>query len=144
MYHFLLLYTLRNNYNKMETKKPDSTYLAAILRFKFIIALVAAEHILKSTIHLSKFLHGDKCELVEAVKESEVVFNQITPEWNNQFVWDSLFDMAVSIVDQFEILPIIPRRTGRQINRTDHPTEITLAIIGSDLILCYYPFLDCY
>jgi hypothetical protein len=25
--------------------------------------------------------------------------------------------MAVSIADQFEILPTIPRRTGRQINR---------------------------
>ena len=38
-------------------------------------------------------------------------------------VWDSLFDMAVSIADQFEILPIIPRRTGRQINRADHPAD---------------------
>jgi hypothetical protein len=40
-------------------------------------------------------------------------------------VLDSLFDMAVSIVDQFEILPTIPRRTGRQINRSraDHPAD---------------------
>jgi hypothetical protein len=29
-------------------------------------------------------------------------------ERNDQTVWDSLFDMAVSIADQFEILPIIP------------------------------------
>jgi hypothetical protein len=28
-------------------------YLAAILRFEFIITLVAAEHILKSTVHVS-------------------------------------------------------------------------------------------
>ena len=34
-------------------------YLAAILRFEFIIALVAAEHILKSTVHLSTFLQGE-------------------------------------------------------------------------------------
>jgi hypothetical protein len=31
-------------------------YLAAILRFEFIIVLVSAEHILKSTVHLSTFL----------------------------------------------------------------------------------------
>jgi hypothetical protein len=47
-------------------------YLAAILRFEFIIALVAAEHILKSTVHLSTFLQGVKCDLVEAVKESDI------------------------------------------------------------------------
>jgi hypothetical protein len=35
----------------------------------------------------------------------------------------SLFDMAVSIADQFEILPTIPRRTGRQINRAGHPAD---------------------
>jgi hypothetical protein len=87
-------------------------YLAAILRFEFIIAFVAAEHILKSTGHLSTFLQGVKCDLVEAVKESEVVINQLTSERNDQTVWDSLFDMAVSIADQFEILPTIPRRPG--------------------------------
>jgi hypothetical protein len=36
----------------------------------------------------------------------------LTSERNDQNVWDSLFDMAVSIADQFEILPTIPRRPG--------------------------------
>ena len=31
--------------------------------------------------------------------------------------------MAVSIADQFEILPTIPRRTDRQINRAGHPAD---------------------
>jgi hypothetical protein len=56
-----------------------------------------AEHILKSTGHLSTFLQGVKCDLVEAVKESEVVINQLTSERNDQTVWDSLFDMAVYV-----------------------------------------------
>jgi hypothetical protein len=94
-------------------------YRATILRFKFIIALVAAE----STVHLSTFLQGEKCDLVEAVKENEVVINQLTSERNDQTVWDSLFDMAVSIDEQFEILPTFPRRTGRQINRAGHPAD---------------------
>jgi hypothetical protein len=50
------------------------------------IAFVAAEHILKSTGHLSTFLQGVKCDLVEAVKESEVVINQLTSERNDQTV----------------------------------------------------------
>jgi hypothetical protein len=57
-------------------------------------------------------LQGVKCDLVEAVKESEVVINQLTSERNDQTLWDSLFDMAVSIADQFEFLPTIPRRPG--------------------------------
>ena len=61
-------------------------YLAAILRFEFIIALVAAEDILKSTVNLSTFLQGEKYDLVEAVKESEVVINQLTSERNDQIV----------------------------------------------------------
>jgi hypothetical protein len=31
--------------------------------------------------------------------------------------------MAVSIADEFEILPTIPMRTGRQINRAGHPAD---------------------
>ena len=107
------LYTFRVSFpvvHALEQLQQDGDekarqYLAAILIFEFIIALVAAEHILKSTGHLSTFLQGVKCDLVEAVKESEVVINQLTS-------WDSLFDMAVSIADQFEILPTIPRRPG--------------------------------
>jgi hypothetical protein len=57
-------------------------------------------------------LQGVKWDLVEAVKESEVVINQLTSERNDQTLWDSLFDMAVSIADQFEFLPTIPRRRG--------------------------------
>ena len=57
------------------------------------------------------------------VKESEVVINQLTSEQNDQTVWDSLVDMTISIADQFEILPTIPRRTGRQINRAGHPAD---------------------
>jgi hypothetical protein len=53
-----------------------------------------------------------KWDLAEAVKESEVVINQLTSERNDQTLWDSLFDMAVSIADQFEFLPTIPRRPG--------------------------------
>ena len=97
---------------QLDGDEKTGQYPAAILRFKFIFALVAAEHILKSTVHLSTFLQGVKWDLVEAVKESEVVINQLTSERNNQTVWNSLFDMALSIADQIEIIPTIPRRPG--------------------------------
>ena len=113
------LYTFRVSFpvvvhalEQLDGDEKTGQYPAAILRFKFIFALVAAEHILKSTVHLSTFLQGVKWDLVEAVKENEVVINQLTSERNDQTMWDSLFDMAVSIADQFEIIPTIPRRPG--------------------------------
>jgi hypothetical protein len=49
--------------------------------------------------------------------------------------------MAVSIADQFEILPTIPRRTGRQINRAGHPADNSSQFWQRSM---YYPFLDYY
>ena len=43
-------------------------YLASITRFVFVIALVVSEHILQSTVFLSKFLQGIECDLLEAMK----------------------------------------------------------------------------
>ena len=49
--------------------------------------------------------------------------------------------MAVSIADQFEILPTIPRRTGRQINRAGHPVDNPSQFWQRSM---YYPFMDYY
>ena len=108
LYTFRVSFPVVHALEQLQQDGDEKTgqYLAAILRFEFIIALAAAEH------SLSTFLQGVKCDLVEAVKESEVVINQLTSERNDQTVWDSLFYMAVSIGDQFEILPTIPRIPG--------------------------------
>ena len=49
--------------------------------------------------------------------------------------------MAVSIADQFEIIPTIPRRTGRQINRAGHPADNPSQFWQRSM---YYPFMDYY
>ena len=49
--------------------------------------------------------------------------------------------MAVSIADQFEILPTIPRRPGWQINRAGHPADNPSQFWQRSI---YYPFLDYY
>jgi hypothetical protein len=52
-------------------------YLASITRFVFVIALVVSEHILQSTVFLSKFLQGIECDLLEATKECKTVIVHI-------------------------------------------------------------------
>jgi hypothetical protein len=49
--------------------------------------------------------------------------------------------MAVSIADQFEILPTIPRRTGRQINRAGHPADNPIQFWQQSM---YFPFMNNY
>jgi hypothetical protein len=46
-------------------------YLASITRFVFVITLVVSEHILQSTVFLSKFLQGIECDLLEATTEAQ-------------------------------------------------------------------------
>jgi hypothetical protein len=49
-------------------------------RFVFVIAQVVSEHILQSTVFLSKFLQGIECDLLEATKECKTVIELLRAE----------------------------------------------------------------
>jgi hypothetical protein len=55
-------------------------FLASIMRFQFIIALVIAEHILHSTVYLSTFLQDTDYDILEAIKESKTVIEMLRAE----------------------------------------------------------------
>ena len=55
-------------------------FLASIMRFQFIIALVIAEHILHSTVYLSTFLQNTDNDILEAIKESKTVIEMLRAE----------------------------------------------------------------
>ncbi|XP_062577855.1 uncharacterized protein LOC134239712 [Saccostrea cucullata] len=80
-------------------------YLSSILRFDFIVGLVACEHILCLVVHLSLFLQDPKCDMLSAIEECRVVLTQLNDARNNQQVWDALFEEAVSLADQFDVEP---------------------------------------
>lgn len=98
-------------------------HLSAILRFEFIIGLVVCEHILRLVVHLSFFLQDPTCDMVAATEECRVVISQLNAERNDPMVWDALFEDAVSIAEQFDLMPTIPRRTPRQQNRANVPAN---------------------
>ncbi|CAG2210818.1 unnamed protein product [Mytilus edulis] len=98
-------------------------FLAAISRFEFIIELVTTEHILQSIVHLITYLQSKSCDLVEAVRECKLIIDQLSDERNDDSVWDALFDKAVTMADTIEVLPSMPRRIGRQVNRANHPAD---------------------
>ena len=114
-------------------------FLAAISRFEFIIGLVTTEHILQSIVHLTTYLQSKSCDLVEAVRECKLIIDQLSDERNDDSVWDALFDKAVTMADTIEVLPSMPRRIGRQVNRANHPADTPSQYWKRAL---YCPFLD--
>jgi hypothetical protein len=62
-------------------------FLASIMRFQFIIALVVAKYILHSTVYLSTFLQYTECDLLEAIKESKTVIEMLRAERQDESVW---------------------------------------------------------
>ena len=88
-------------------------FLASIMRFQFIIALVVAEHILHSTAYLSTFFQDTECDLREAMKESKTAIEMLRTERQNESVWDELYQSTLNLVKSFDISKSIPRRCGR-------------------------------
>lgn len=114
-------------------------HLASLMRFQFVIALVVSEHILQSTVHLSTFLQGVECDLLEAVKECKTVVEMLRSERDDDTVWNELYQTALDIAEPFEIVESVPRRCGRQTTRANHPADTHKHYWRISL---YYPFLD--
>jgi hypothetical protein len=94
-------------------------FLASIMQFQFIIALVIAEHILDSTVYLSTFLQYTDYDILEAIKESKTVIEMLR---------------VLNLAKSFDIFDSIPRRGGRQTTRANHPRG------NAKTVFLYYPF----
>ena len=88
------------------------------MRFQFVIALVVSEHILQSTVHLSTFLQGVGCQLLEAVNECKTVVEMLRSERDDDTVWNELYQTPLDIAEPFEIVESVPRRCGRQAHKS--------------------------
>ena len=73
-----MVHTLERLQNQGDEKAGQ--FLASIMRFQFIIALVIAEHILHSTIYLSTFLQDTDYDILDAIKESKTVIEMLRAE----------------------------------------------------------------
>ena len=114
-------------------------YLASITRFVFVIALVVSEHILPSTVFLSKFLQGIECDLLEATKECKTVNELLRAERLDESVWDELYQSALDLSEPFDIVENMPRRCGRQTTRANHSADTPKQYWKVSL---YYAFID--
>ena len=72
----------------LQTQGDDKAgqFLASIMRFQFIIALVIAEHILHSTVYLSTFLQDTDYDILEAIKEPKTVIEMLRTERQDESV----------------------------------------------------------
>ena len=79
-----MVHTLERLQNQGDDKAGQ--FLASIMWFQFIIALVIAEHILHSTVYLSTFLQDTDYDILEAIKESKTVIEVLRAERQDESV----------------------------------------------------------
>jgi hypothetical protein len=114
-------------------------YLASITRFVFVIAQVVSEHILQSTVFLSKFLQGIECDLLEATKECKTVIELLRAERLDESIWDELYQSALDLSEPFDIVENMPRRCGRRLYyQSQSPCRHAKTILESVFVLCVY------
>ncbi|XP_052788478.1 52 kDa repressor of the inhibitor of the protein kinase-like [Mya arenaria] len=99
------LATFRNAFpvvvHSLETLNDDGDnkagqYLAGILCFEFIIALIVAEHVLSSTVALTNLLQKEDNDLLHAIGEAKVVIQLMNNERNDPKVWGALYEKATN------------------------------------------------
>ena len=73
---------------RLQNQGDDKTgqFLASIMWFQFVIALVIAEHILHSTVYLSTYLQDTDYDILEAIKESKTVIEMLRAERQDESV----------------------------------------------------------
>jgi hypothetical protein len=63
------------------------------------IATCASNVYVQSTVHLSTFLQGVECQLLEAVNECKTVVEMLCSERDDDTVWNELFQTALDIAE---------------------------------------------
>jgi hypothetical protein len=76
---------VKNAYKNQGDDKAGQ-FLASIMQFQFIIALVITEHILHSTVYLSSFLQDTDYDILEAIKESKTLIEMLRAERQDESV----------------------------------------------------------
>lgn len=116
-------------------------YRIAIMQFGFIVCLVAIEHVLSGLMPLSKMLQNKSCDLIEAVKEANVITRQVTDERNDPAVWDVLYAKAVEMAEAVDVQPSRPRAPNnrRQQHRQNAPADTVSDYWKRNM---YLPFVD--
>ncbi|XP_033731590.1 zinc finger MYM-type protein 1-like [Pecten maximus] len=115
------------------------SYRCSILKFDFIISLVAVEFVIQSILPLNKLLQGKECDLVEASKEAIVLIAQLRAERMDDDVWDALYQKAIDLASPHDVRPSRPRIGGRQEHRPNQPAETVSEYWKRAL---YIPFMD--
>ncbi|XP_052809573.1 zinc finger MYM-type protein 1-like, partial [Mya arenaria] len=93
----------------------------SVTNFEFIVTLVAIEHLLSALVPLSNMLQAKDCDLLHAANDTRVVMVLLQAERNDDEVWNSLFQKAVDIAGDVEVIPAAPRRYG--VNKFDRTPQ---------------------
>ena len=103
----------------MVTANQASIYLP-FCQFDYILPLVVCSHILYVVVPIAATLHIISYDLIEAVSECQTLIRYFETKRNDISVYNTLYDEAVDLVEQFDVVSSKPRTTaGRQRNHAN-------------------------
>ena len=118
----------------MVTANQASIYLP-FCQFDYILPLVVCSHILYVVVPIAAMLHIISYDLIEAVSECQTLIRYFETKRNG-----TLYDEAVDLVEQFDVVSSKPRTTaGRQRN---HANPLVTDTKEYWRITLYYQFVD--
>jgi hypothetical protein len=120
----------------MVTANQASIYLP-FCQFDYILPLVVCSHILYVVVPIAAMLHINSYDLIEAVSECQTLIRYFETERNDISVYNTLYDEAVALVEQFGVVSSKPQTTGKQRNHANPQVTDTKEYWW---IILYYQF----
>ncbi|XP_078380243.1 zinc finger MYM-type protein 1-like [Oculina patagonica] len=113
-------------------------FINSMLKFEFIIALIASEWLLQFIVPLTNYLQTVDLDLLQAHAQANVVIQSLRNERKDES-WNKLHEMAVSLAVKHDVAVCKPRLAGRQLFRENVPAD---SVSEYYKLAMYYPFLD--
>lgn len=114
------------------------TLLSALSSFRFIVAFIAAEHLLSYTTYLSTFIQAVNCNLLMMMKEGKVVIESLK-KLRCDKAFTKLYEEAKALSTLVGTEEMMPRTVSRQNYRSNIPSTNPEDYWRRSM---YYPFLD--
>ena len=128
---------LSNDYDQ-KTSSSAFSFLKTISSFDFIITICACQNILPHLTPLSDHLQDPHCDLVIASSRAQTLCNLMEKK-RKDTTWSTIWQSAIHLAGEHDILVCKPRTAGRQIHRSNTPSQSVEDYWRLNL---FYPFID--
>ena len=127
-----------SNDRDQNTSSSAFSFLKTMSSFDFIISICACQNILPHLTPLSDHMQDPHCDLVVASSRAQAICSLMEKK-RNDTTWSDIWKLATRLADEQGIPVTKPRTTGRQIHRSNTPSQTVEDYWRLNL---FYPFIE--